>query len=45
MAHPRTPIEFMQLYPTITLDAHSHTIPAMQEEEAALIAGLMFAGE
>jgi hypothetical protein len=30
---------------TITLDTYSHAIPAMQEEEAALIAGLVFAGE
>jgi hypothetical protein len=29
----------------ITLDAYSHAIPAMQEEAAALIAGLVFAGE
>jgi hypothetical protein len=28
-----------------TLDAYSHAIPAMQEEEAALIAGLVFAGK
>jgi len=28
----------------ITLDAYSHAIPAMQEEAAALIAGLEFAG-
>jgi len=27
----------------ITLDTYSHAIPAMQEEEAALIAGLVFA--
>jgi hypothetical protein len=27
------------------LDTYSHAIPAMQEEEAALIAGLVFAGE
>ena len=27
----------------ITLDTYSHAIPAMQEEEAALIAGLAFA--
>ena len=29
----------------ITLDTYSHAIPAMQEEVAALIAGLVFAGE
>jgi hypothetical protein len=28
---------------SITLDARSHAIPAMQEEAAALIAGLVFA--
>jgi integrase len=28
----------------ITLDTYSHAIPAMQEEAAALIAGLVFAG-
>ena len=28
---------------SITLDAYSHAIPAMQEEAAALIAGLVFA--
>ena len=27
----------------ITLDTYSHAIPAMQEEEEALIAGLVFA--
>jgi integrase len=30
---------------SITLDTYSHAIPAMQEEAAALIAGLVFAGE
>jgi integrase len=30
---------------SITLDAYSHAIPAMQEEAAALIAGLVFAGK
>jgi integrase len=30
---------------SITLDTYSHAIPAMQEEEAALIAELVFAGE
>jgi hypothetical protein len=30
---------------SITLDAYSHAIPAMQEEEEALIAGLVFAGK
>jgi hypothetical protein len=30
---------------SITLDTCSHAIPAMQEEAAALIAGLVFAGE
>jgi integrase len=30
---------------SITLDTHSHAIPAMQEEAAALIAGLVFAGK
>jgi hypothetical protein len=30
---------------TTTLDTYSHAIPAMQEEAAALIAGLVFAGE
>jgi len=29
----------------ITLGTHSHAIPAMQEEAAALIAGLVFASE
>ena len=29
----------------ITLDIYSHAIPAMQEEAAARIAGLVFAGE
>ena len=29
----------------ITLDTYSHVIPAMQEEAASLIAGLVFAGE
>ena len=28
---------------SITLDTYSHAIPAMQEEAAALIAGLVFA--
>ena len=30
---------------TVTLDTYSHSIPAMQEEAAALVAGLVFAGE
>ena len=30
---------------SITLDTHSHAIPATQEEAAALIAGLVFAGK
>jgi hypothetical protein len=30
---------------SITLDTYSHAIPAMQEEAAALIAGLVFAAE
>ncbi len=30
---------------SITLDTCSHAIPAMQEEAAALIAGLVFAAE
>ncbi len=30
---------------SITLDTYSHAIPAMQEEEAALIAGLVFSTE
>ena len=30
---------------SITLGTYSHAIPAMQEEAAALIAGLVFAGE
>ena len=30
---------------SITLDTYSHAIPAMQEEAAALIAGLVFAGK
>jgi hypothetical protein len=30
---------------SITLDTYSHTIPAMQEEAAVLIAGLVFAGK
>jgi hypothetical protein len=29
---------------SITLDTYSHAIPAMQEEAAALIAGLAFGG-
>ncbi len=29
----------------ITLDTYSHAIPAMQEEAAALIAGLVFTSE
>jgi hypothetical protein len=29
----------------ITLDTYSHAIPALQEEAAALIAGLVFAGK
>jgi hypothetical protein len=31
------------LQTSIALDTYSHTIPAMQEEAAALIAGLVFA--
>ena len=30
---------------SITLDTYSHAIPAMQEEAAALIAGLVFAAD
>ena len=30
---------------SITLDSYSHAIPALQEEAAALIAGLVLAGE
>ena len=30
---------------SITLDTYSHAFPAMQEEAAALIAGLVFAAE
>jgi integrase len=30
---------------SITLDTYSDAIPAMQEEAAALVAGLVFAGE
>ena len=30
---------------SITLDTYSHAIPAMQEEAAAKIAGLVFAGK
>ena len=30
---------------SITLDTYSHAIPAMQEEAAALIAELVFAGK
>jgi hypothetical protein len=30
---------------SITLDTYSHAIPALQEEAAALIAGLVFAQE
>jgi len=30
---------------SITLGTYSHAIPALQEEAAALIAGLVFAGE
>jgi hypothetical protein len=29
----------------ITFDTYSHAVPAMQEEAAALIAGLVLAGE
>jgi len=29
---------------SITLDTYSHAIPAMQEEAATLIAGLVFSG-
>jgi len=29
---------------SITLDTYSHAIPALQEEAAALIAGLVFTG-
>jgi len=30
---------------SITLDTYSHAIPALQADAAALIAGLVFAGE
>ena len=30
---------------SITLDTYSHAIPAMQEEAAALIAGLVFSSQ
>jgi len=30
---------------SITLDTYSHAIPALQEEAAALITGLVFAGQ
>jgi hypothetical protein len=30
---------------SITLGGHSHAIPSLQEEAAALIAGLVFASE
>jgi len=30
---------------SITLDTYSHAIPALQEEAAALIAGLVFSGK
>jgi hypothetical protein len=39
----RGPISGAQITVSITLDTYSHAIPAMQEEAAALIAGLVFA--
>lgn len=36
LGHARVPI---------TLDTYSHAIPALQEESAALIAGLVFAAK
>jgi len=38
----RAPLQ-RRLGRTPTLDTYSHAIPAMQEEAAALIAGLVFA--
>jgi hypothetical protein len=45
-AHPKVASERLG-YATvsITLDTYSHALPAMREEAAALIAGLVFAGE
>ena len=36
---------FLRATVSITLDTYSHAIPAMHEEAAALIAGLVFAAE
>jgi integrase len=44
--HPKVVSErFGHATVSITLDTYSHAIPAMQEEAAALIAGLVFAAE
>ena len=44
--HPRVVSERLgHATASITRDTCSHTIPALQEEAAALIAGLVFAGE
>jgi len=46
VAHPKVVSERLgHATISITLDTYSHAIPAMQEEAAALIAGLVFAGE
>jgi hypothetical protein len=42
--HAAGPKRLGQATISITLDTYSHAIPAMQKEEAALIAGLVFAG-
>jgi integrase len=43
-AHPKVVSERLgHATVSITLDTYSHTIPAMHEETAALIAGLVFA--
>jgi len=43
-AHPKVVSERLgHATVSITFDTHSHAIPALQEEAAALIAGLVFA--
>jgi len=39
------PERFGRAIVSITLDTYSHAIPAMQEEAAVLIAGLVFAAK
>ena len=41
----RVVVESLGMSPPITLDTYSYAIPAMQEEAAALIAGLVLAGK